>query len=138
MRRAGLLLALDQHLDGDRRPGGARRGQVRPEAETVEQYLALVVGSTASKQHAVALGGLKRGAVPLLKRLDGLHIVVAVDEGHRCRRVTGSPLGKYRRWPSRAVRVRWPDLYHVEARFLEMVLQPVGRTADVVVAPRVG
>jgi hypothetical protein len=47
VRRAGLLLALDEEAQRDRRGVPAGRGQVRAQAEQVEQQLALVVGGTA-------------------------------------------------------------------------------------------
>ena len=101
--RAGLLLALHDQLDRDRRRRRAARGQAGADAERVEQHLALVVGGAPGQQQAVALGGLERRAVPLLQRLDRLDVVVPVDQDDRGARVGGGPLGEDGGQPVRAV-----------------------------------
>jgi hypothetical protein len=58
----GLLLALDQQLDRDRRrrghlAGDRVSGQRGADAEGMEQHLPLVVGSAPGQQKAVAFGG---------------------------------------------------------------------------------
>ena len=90
VRRAGLLLALDQELERDRRAGAAGRREVRAQAEQVEQQLALVVGRAARTQHVTVDRRVERVGVPQLQRVDRLHVVVAVDEDDRRVRVVAA------------------------------------------------
>ena len=103
VRRAGLLLALDEQLEVDGRAGAAGGRQVRPDAEGVEEDLALVVGRAAG----VAAGrrrtvGSNGGCSHRSSGVDGLHVVVAVDQrrsarpGRRCghsAKTAGRPCG---------------------------------------------
>ena len=75
---AGLLLALDQDLDGDRRLAlpCPHRGSVHDDA-------ALVVGGAPPVEAAVANLGFERRAGPLLVRSLGLHVVVRVQQHRR-------------------------------------------------------
>jgi hypothetical protein len=70
VRRAGLLLALDEEAQRHRRGVAAGRGQVRAQAEQVEQQLALVVGGAPGVQLLAADGRLERRGDPLLQRVD--------------------------------------------------------------------
>ena len=100
VRRAGLLLALDQQLDGDRGGVAAGGGQVRAHAEQVEGDVALVVDGAAGVQlgtvRAVDPGRLERRVHPQLRRVDRLDVVVAVDEGDG-RAVVGATATRRRR-----------------------------------------
>jgi hypothetical protein len=75
--RARLLLALHEELDvhGQAAVGGQQVAHGRD----LEVDLALVVGGAAGAQAAVAHGRLERRRRPLLQRVGGLHVVVAVD-----------------------------------------------------------
>ena len=103
MRRAGLLLALDQQLDRDRRGVAAGGGQVRAHAEQVEGHVALVVDGAAGVQLGPSgpstHGRLERRVLPQLQRVDRLHVVVAVDE--RDRRAGVGATATRRRPPAR-------------------------------------
>ena len=87
VRRAGLLLALDQQLDGDGGGVAAGGGEVGAQAEQVEGDVALVVDGAAGVQlgavGALDAGGLERRVHPQLGRVDRLHVVVAVDQRDR-------------------------------------------------------
>ena len=84
VRRARLLLALDQQLDGDGGGVPAGGGEVRAHAEQVEGDVALVVDRAAGVQlRAVGTldaGRLERRVHPQLGRVHRLDVVVAVDE----------------------------------------------------------
>ena len=82
-RRAALLLALEQHGDGDRR--GAGHAPPGPHRLEEGHQLALVVlGAARHDDLAVGLVGgdarLERRRLPQLERVDRLHIVVAVEQ----------------------------------------------------------
>ena len=64
VRRAGLLLALDEELEVDRRGVPAGRGQRAAQAEQVEQHLALVVGGAAGEQLLAARRSARTAAIP--------------------------------------------------------------------------
>jgi hypothetical protein len=87
VRRAGLLLALDEQLDRDGGGVAAGGGQVRPDAEQVEGDVALVVDGAAGVQlwtvGALDAGRLERRVLPQRLRVDRLDVVVAVDERDR-------------------------------------------------------
>ena len=97
VRRAGLLLALDEQLDGDGGGVAAGGGEVGAHAEQVEGDVALVVDGAAGVQLGAVgpldHGRLERRVLPQLQRVDRLHVVVAVDERDRARR--------RRRWATR-------------------------------------
>ena len=138
VRRAGLLLALDQQLDGDGGGVAAGGGEVGAHAEQVEGDVALVVDGAAGVQlgavGALDDGGLERRVHPQLRRVDRLHVVVAVDErdrGVRRRRcghsakTAGAPGGR-------------PDLDGREAGAAQRLGQPRGAGGDVGGVRRVG
>ena len=85
--RAGLLLALDEQRDADRRAAveGAQHGEVGHDA-------GLVVGGAAGVEAAVPLGGLERGAGPQLVAAGRLDVVVGVEQ-HGRRAGRGGPVG---------------------------------------------
>ena len=81
LSRPVLLLALEQERHVDR-----RRAADRPERlDRVEVHheLALVVGDAAPDEPAVAHERLERRVLPQVERVDGLHVVVAVDDHRR-------------------------------------------------------
>ena len=81
MRRADFLFALDEHLDVHRK----RSGLTQPGLDGLEVHedLALVVGAAARVDLAVAYRGLEGRRDPLVQRINGLHVVVAVEEDGR-------------------------------------------------------
>jgi hypothetical protein len=129
VRRAGLLLALDQDLDGDRRGVAAGGGQVRAHAEQVHRDVALVVDRAAGVQlravGALDAGGLERGVRPQLQRVDRLDVVVPVDEGHRRAVVRRGPLGV-----DGGGTGGLPHLHDREARAAQRGGQPLGARGD--------
>jgi len=138
MRRAGLLLALDQQLDGDRRGGGPGRRQAGPDAKGVQHDLPLVVGGAPGQQLAVPLGRLERRRIPLGERLDGLHIVVPVDAHRWCGGIGGRPAGEDRRQARRAGAARLPDLHLGEPGGTQVGGEPLGAGPHVLVVAGVG
>ncbi len=74
-----LLVALedDAHVDGQLAFVG---GQERFQGFDLRPDLALVVTGAAAVDVAVALGRLEGRREPLVERIDGLHIIVAVEE----------------------------------------------------------
>jgi hypothetical protein len=76
--RAGLLLALDEQRDPDRRAAveRAQRGEVGHDAR-------LVVGGAARVEATVALGGLERRRRPQLVAAGRLDVVVGVEQHGR-------------------------------------------------------
>ncbi len=121
VRRAGLLLALDQQLEVDGRRGAAGGGQVGPHPEGVEEDLALVVGGAPGVQPVADHGRLERVGRPAVLTGGGLHVVVPVDEHGRRGRVPGGPLGEDRRQA-----VRLPHLGHRETGVAQLGGQPLG------------
>ncbi len=112
---ADLLLALDHHLDVDRQP--PVRLHVRFDGLQMHEHLALVVGSSAREEIAVAHRRLERRRGPLLDRIHRLHVVVAVDEDRRRTR-SAEPLAVHDWMPWRLgqVHVLQPDLAHLGRR----------------------
>ncbi len=106
VRRARLLLALDQELQIDGRRGAAGRVQVGPQPEQVEQQLTLVVGRAPRPQHVAVDRRLERRVLPQLDRVDRLHVVVAVHQDGRRVGVAAGPLGIDRRQARRSARSR--------------------------------
>ena len=121
IRRARLFLALDQQLERDRRRARPAR-RAGPRGQGVEQHLALVVGGPAPQQLPVALHRHERRRIPFLQRLDRLHVVMAVHQHHRGRRVRRRPVREHRGQPA-AVLPCLPDLRLREAG-LAQVRQP--------------
>jgi uncharacterized protein (TIGR00106 family) len=117
-------------LKADLRPG---RGEAGPQAERVEQNLALVVGSAAAVQSAVAFGWLERRVVPAIGEVGRLDVVMAVDEHARRSVVGGRPVGV-----DGGQACCLPDLRDREAGFLEVSDQPFRRPAHVAVVRWVG
>jgi hypothetical protein len=137
VRRAGLLLALDQQLDGDGGGVPAGCGEVRADAEQVEGDVALVVDRTAGVQlgavRSVDAGGLERRVLPQVEGVHRLDVVVAVDERHGSGRVARWPLGE----DGRRTRSR-PDLHGREARAAQRLGQPGGARRHLGGVRRVG
>ena len=135
VRRAGLLLALDQEActvtAGVSRPVAARCAR-RPSRWNAT--LALVVGGAAGVQLGSPLDGrLERRVRPQLQRVDRLHVVVAVDE--RDRRVRRRPTATRRRPPGAR---RRPDLDGGEPGRRKRLGQPLGAAPHVRRVRRVG
>ena len=133
----GLLLALDQQLDRDGGGVAAGRGEVGADAEQVEGDVALVVDGAAGVQlgavRALDDRGLERRVHPELRRVDRLHVVVAVDQRDGCVGVGAGPLGVHRgRAGGR------PDLDGREADAGQRPGQPGGAVRDVVGVRGVG
>src|SRR5699024_1375343 len=84
VHRPGLLLPLDEHLDGDWRGVGAGNRQGGPHTQGVEEDLPLVVGGAARVQGGAAQGRGEGLGLPGLDGVDGLHVVVTVDQDGRC------------------------------------------------------
>ena len=82
MRRAGLLLPLDQQRDRHRRGDAPLRREMRRQPVQVHEHLALVVRRTAPQQLVSAHRRLERRALPQFERVDGLHVVMAVNDDH--------------------------------------------------------
>ena len=110
VRRPGLLLALDQQLDRDGGGVAAGRGEVGAHAEQVEGDVALVVDGAAGVQlgavRALDDGRLERRVHPELRRVDRLHVVVAVDERDGCVGVGAAATRRTPRAPRRSARSR--------------------------------
>lgn len=83
-RRPDLFFALDDDFDVDRKP--AARSQVRFDCGEMHEHLALVVDRAAAVDIAAAHFGFKRRALPKRERIDGLHVVVPVDQHRRLSR----------------------------------------------------
>jgi hypothetical protein len=121
VRRAALLLALDEESQRDGRRGRAGRLQQRAQPEQVEGHLSLVVGAAAAHQLLATQLRVERRRVPQLLGVDGLDVVVTVDDDGRSVRLLGRPLGEHRGSPGRR-----PDLDGGKTRPPEGVGQPVG------------
>ncbi len=100
---------------------------MRLHAEQVEQQLALVVGRAAGAQHVAVQGGVERIGVPQLERVDGLDVVVAVDEDGRGVGVVAAPFGVDSREPRAVVE----ELGGREAGAPSGVDEPFRAAADV-------
>lgn len=133
VRRAGLLLTLDQELEVDGGGGAAGDGEVGPDAECVEEHLPLVVCGAPPVHAAVADHRLERVGVPAVLAGGGLHVVVPVDEDGRGVRVVGRPVGE-----DRGGAGRLPDLGDREAGLLKLGRQPLGTAPYVPVVDRLG
>ncbi|MEJ7666445.1 MAG: hypothetical protein WKG07_46485 [Hymenobacter sp.] len=120
---ADLLFALDQELHVDRQV--AVLLQMRLNRLEVHEDLALVVGRAARVDLAVANRRLERRGRPQVKRIDRLHIVVAVEQdGRRARR--SEPLAIDDRMPRCFLEARI-----LESDALEFFGGPFGCLADV-------
>jgi hypothetical protein len=120
VRRAGLLLALDDDLQRHGGAGPAGDRQVRLQPEQVEQHLTLVVDGPAREQLVADDRRLERRGLPQLDRIDRLHVVVAVEHDDRRVRVLARPLGEHRRQA-----VGLPDLHRREPGRTQSVGQPL-------------
>ena len=76
---ADFFFALEDDADVDGELAFVR-GEEGFKGFDVHPDLALVVDGAAGVEIAVALGGLERGRDPLVERLGGLDVVVAVEE----------------------------------------------------------
>ena len=94
VRGAGLLLALDEHLEVDGRAGASGRREMGPDAEGVEAHLTLVVGRAPRVQPVTDDGRLERRVLPQVQRCDRLDVVVTVDQDRRRSGVVAGPLGE--------------------------------------------
>jgi hypothetical protein len=133
VRRTGLLLALDEELErhgGRPRPGGR---EVGPQAEQVHGDLAPVVARTAAEQLVAHRDPGERRVLPRLQRVDGLHVVVAVDEHGRRGRVLGAQARVHRGQRRSVV----PDGDLRPAVGAQGVGEPVRRSRHVTVVRRV-
>jgi len=105
---------------------------VRAQAEQVEQKLALVVGCAAGVQQIAGDRRVERVGVPQLDRVDGLHVVVAINQYRRrgfvISSVGAAPLGVN----SRQARGR-PDLDNREPGLTRRCGEPVGAAMHVAV-----
>lgn len=126
VRRAGLLLALDQQLEVDGRSGTAGRGEVGADPECVEEHLALVVGGAPREEPVAAYDGLEGVGVPAVLAGGGLDVVVAVDQHGGGLGVVRGPFGVHGRGARGG-----PDLGHREARPGEFRGEPVGAAPDI-------
>jgi hypothetical protein len=81
VRGADFLLAFDDELDVD----GQSAVALEETAHSFDliEHLALVVDGPSRPALAVDDGGLERWRRPLVERVDGLDVMVAVDEGGR-------------------------------------------------------
>ncbi len=120
---ADLLLALEHDLDVDRQ--AARLLQVRFDGLEVHEDLALVVRGAARVDLAVADGGLEGRRFPQLERIDGLNVVVSVEE-HRRRAGRAEPLAVD---DGIAGRLFEPRRRQTDAT--ELVARPLGAAANV-------
>ena len=137
VRRPGLLLALDQQLERDRRRAAAAGGRAGLRGQRVEQDLALVVGRAAPEQLPVAAprAGTAVTATPPAVR-------PAARRGGRRRapRERPGPRPASARTP-RAARCRPPRPAtppRPGSRLAQVPGEPVGRAPDVRVVRRVG
>ena len=80
---ADLLLALDDDLHVDRHLAGAVPAEEAADGLEVAEDLALVVAGAPAEQPAGPQGGLEGRGGPLVQRVDGLDVVVAVDQRRR-------------------------------------------------------
>ena len=127
MRRADLLLALDEHLH----VAGERAGGVEPclDHRAVGDGAGLVVGAPAPVQATLALDRLERVRRPVVFEPRRLHVVVRIQEDGR-RAVGMHPLADDRGW-----RVLDGGLTHVlEPARLEVGRGRVGAVLHVDVA----
>jgi hypothetical protein len=115
---AGLLLALDQDLDGHRRPASPGA-----QGRRVDHDAALVVGRAPPVHPALANLGLERRAGPLVERPLGLHVVMGVQQ-HRGGAFRTGDLTEH----GRVIHVRELDQADAaEARSLQDVRGRLGR-----------
>lgn len=121
VRGAGLLLALDQHLQVDGGGGPAGGGEVGADTQCVEEHLPLVVGRPARVETVSADHRFERLGLPAVRKGRGLHVVVPVDQDRGGVGVRGGPF----REDGGGAR-RLPDLGGGEACLLELGGQPVG------------
>jgi hypothetical protein len=95
------------------------------EAEDVREDLALVVAGAARGDDAVLDAGVEGRALPEVERVDGLDVVVAVDEDGRAASFFGPC----------ATTTGWPGVWcscGVETDGLELGHEPVGAGVDLV------
>ena len=130
VRGADFLLALDDEHHVRRERAVLR--QQRLHRLDVQVHLTLVVHGAAGEQVAVAHLRLERRALPLLQRLRGLHVVVAVDEqrGRALRRA--APLAQHHGVPRRG------DDLHGEPGLAHALRQPLGGARGVVLVLALG
>src|SRR5216684_1487669 len=88
-------------------------------------YLALVVGSTASKKIAVAHRRFERRRRPEIERLGRLHIIVAIEENRWLTR-SFQRLGVYER-----MEIRGHDFNRFKSSGAQMVGNPARSALDI-------
>ncbi len=123
VRGSDFLFALEDDLHVDRQLAGLL--QVRLDGLEVHEDLALVIGRAACVDLSVADSRLEWRRFPELERIDGLHVVVAVEEDGR-RTLGAEPVAIDDRV---AGRFDEPDVVETDAAHL--VCRPFGAAPDV-------
>jgi hypothetical protein len=104
----------------------------------VEEDLPLVVGRAAADEAFALLDRDERVGVPLVERLDGLHVVVAVHDDGGGGRVVGRPFREHR-GQARVVRgAGLPDLHDGEPGLAQVPGEPLRGAPNVAVSLGVG
>src|SRR5579875_2195887 len=121
---ADLFFALQQdaNIDGQLAAGSSQEGF---KSFDVHVHLALVINGAARVKIAVAFGGLKGRRLPLVQRVGGLHVVMAIGEAGGLA-LGVQPVG-VDKWMARGV----DDLDVLHADAGELGGEPLGGAADV-------
>lgn len=130
-RRAGFLFALQQ--DGQAAGQLAMHGLPRPQSLKERHQLALVIRGTAGADHAAFGGflqcGIKRITFPKIKRINRLHVVVAIEQQMRATfNRLGPPPSDGRAWHGPGVK----------SQRLQIRDQPIGGGSTIRFEGRIG